>query len=90
MASTGVQTLTRAFLVVLQQSGCRHFQGFRDFVDNNDCRVAGAAFDATDIGPVEARFEGKILLGPALLSPEFSDVAPEPPPNIHKRRQAAM
>ena len=68
----------------IEQDTGRHGEGLCEALDDGDGGVADAAFDAADIGAVEATLEGEILLGPAPVVPQFLDVEPELPPDIHE------
>ncbi len=50
---------------------------------NDNCRIPRTPFDAADIGSVQARFEGQLLLGPAPFLADPLNVQPDLPPNIH-------
>lgn len=73
----------------LEQLPRLHAKGFRKLCQDHDGGIADAAFDAADIGAVQAALEGKILLGPALFGAYPADVQPQLPANVHapKRRR---
>lgn len=58
----------------------------RDFLKYEDCRIANAPLDATNIGSMQAGFEGKLLLRPADILAISLHIEPDPAPDIHGAR----
>ena len=55
----------------------------RKFMKHGSGRIADAALDARNIGPMQAALFRKLLLRPALDQPVFANVLPNAAPDIH-------
>jgi hypothetical protein len=67
----------------LEQFGCWNAERRRYFLNNEDGRIADAALDPADVGPVQPAFEGQGLLGPAALLAQPPHVRAHLPPDVH-------
>lgn len=73
------------------QEACRGYtQRLCQLLNHQDRGVPGPTLNPTDVGPVQAGLEGKLLLRPVVLLPDPLDVSPQLPPDIHAQKQADL
>lgn len=65
-----------------------HLEGIGKSLDDENGRIADAPLDTAHIGSVEPRFEGEVLLGPALFAPETLHIEPNGVADIHAGQEA--
>lgn len=64
-----------------------HLQSLGYFLQDENGRIPNAAFDPTDVGPVQLAIECEIFLGKSALLTEFPDVFADPLPHVHVARE---
>jgi len=73
---------------LFQQLRGRDLKRLRDLRQHQNSRVSNSALHTADVGPVQARLEGELLLRPGLEPPVFRHVLADCRSNIHALKQA--
>ena len=68
---------------LIEQLAQRHAQRCREPSDDGDRRVARAAFDVADIGPVDTSLVGERFLAPAFAEAQGAQVLTEAVTDVH-------
>lgn len=76
--------------VGIEQRADGHPKCDRQLVDNRDRRVARAAFQIADIGPMNPGLAGELFLRPASGKAEPTQIGAEALDDVHEREIAAM
>lgn len=68
---------------LIQQHTYLHLQRLCELFHDGDRRVAGAALEIADVGPVDLRLEGEALLRQAFLLAKATQIAGEAVFDVH-------